>query len=86
MIADGTYQALFLVACGGVIVVDSPPIIGKNTLHAIRNVTSLPISHVVYSHSHADQIGAAYLLGSPSNISFIAHQLTAQALTMISDS
>ena len=86
MITDGTYHALFFIACEGVIVVDSPPIIGKNMLHAIRNVTSLPMSHIVYSHSHTDHIGAAYLLSSPANVSFIAHQLTAQALTMVSDS
>ena len=43
----------------GVIVVDAPPSIGENILAAIAEVTDEPITHVIYSHSHADHIGAA---------------------------
>src|SRR4051794_38677162 len=63
MMTDDLYQAMFLVSSESVIVVDAPPTIGKNLLYAIGNTTDLPISHVVYSHAHADHIGAAYLYG-----------------------
>ncbi|KAH7304568.1 beta-lactamase-like protein [Stachybotrys elegans] len=85
MVTNGVYQAMFLVGCESVVVVDSPPSIGYNMLRAIRDVTLLPISHVVYSHSHADHIGAAYVLGSPENITFIAHRQTADTLAMTPD-
>lgn len=82
-VTDGGYQCLFFVACDSVIVVDAPPSTGQNILRAIRSVTSLPISHVVYSHSHADHIGAAYLYG---NVTYIAHIETAKALAMVPES
>lgn len=85
MVTDGVYQGLFFVSCEGVIVVDAPPTIGENIIRAIRTVTDLPVSHVVYSHSHADHIGAAYLLGDPSSVTFVAHQLTAEALALAPD-
>ncbi|KAH7231715.1 beta-lactamase-like protein [Fusarium redolens] len=85
MVTDGIYQAMFLVSCESVIVVYNPPSIGYNMLNAIRNVTSLPISHVVYSHSHADHIGAAYVLGTPENVTFVAHRQTADQLAMTPD-
>ncbi|KAL8789933.1 MAG: hypothetical protein Q9195_006594 [Heterodermia aff. obscurata] len=79
MITDGNYQSFFLVACDSVIVVDAPPSIGHKLLKGIRTVTNLPISHVVYSHAHADHIGAAYLLTEP-NVTFIAQEETLKEL------
>jgi glyoxylase-like metal-dependent hydrolase (beta-lactamase superfamily II) len=58
-VTDGVYQALFLVTPNSVIVVDAPPTIGDNLRYAIGNVTSNPVTHLVYSHHHADHIGAA---------------------------
>lgn len=80
LLTDGFYQSLFLVACDSVLVVDAPPTIGMNILKAIRSITDLPITHVVYSHSHADHIGAAYLLNGP-NVTFIGHEDTAMELS-----
>lgn len=85
MVTDGLYQAMFFVASESVVAIDAPPTIGENIVRAIRSVTSKPISHVVYSHHHADHIGGAYLLGSPSNTTFIAHELTAQELAATPD-
>ena len=82
MVTDGLYQSMFLVACDWVIVVDAPPTIGHKLLKAIRTVTDLPISHVVYSHAHADHIGAAYLLNG-HNVKFIAHEETAKELALV---
>ena len=77
-ITDGTYQMMFLVTGEGVIVVDAPPSIGENILNAIASVTSEPITHVIYSHTHIDHIGAAGLY--PENATIIAHKDTADHL------
>lgn len=77
-VTDGTYQMMFLVTNQGVIVVDAPPSIGENILKAIADVTDKPITHVVYSHSHADHIGAAGIY--PDDAMVIAHEETAAQL------
>lgn len=74
-VTDGSYQMIFLVHQQGVMVVDAPPSIGENILNAIADVTDKPITHVVYSHSHADHIGAAGLY--PDDATVIAHEETA---------
>ena len=84
MVTDSLYQAIFLVAGDSVVVVDAPPTIGHNLLKAIRTVTDLAISHVVYSHAHADHIGAAYLFNGP-NVTFIAHEETLTELARVHD-
>jgi glyoxylase-like metal-dependent hydrolase (beta-lactamase superfamily II) len=77
-ITDGSYQVMFLVHKQGVIVVDAPPSIGENILKAIADVTDKPITHVIYSHSHADHIGAAGIY--PEDATVIAHEDTALQL------
>jgi glyoxylase-like metal-dependent hydrolase (beta-lactamase superfamily II) len=58
-ITDGGYQCAFVVAQDQVIAIDAPPSFGAFVTRAIRDVTSKPITHVVYSHYHGDHIGAA---------------------------
>lgn len=77
-ITEGTYQMMFLTTGEGVIVVDAPPTIGENILNAIADVTEEPITHVIYSHSHADHIAAASIY--PENVTIIAHEETAAQL------
>ena len=84
LITEGLYQSLFFVGSENVIAVDAPPTIGEYILDAIRSVTTKNVSHVVYSHSHADHIGGAYLYGS--DVDIIAHELCAQELALSSDS
>ena len=84
MVTDGLYQAIFLVARDSVVVVDAPPTIGQNILKSIRSVTDLPISHLVYSHAHADHIGAAYLLKG-HNVTYVAHEETLNELAQVTD-
>lgn len=84
MISDGTYQSLFFVTPKSVIMVDAPPTTGENILAAIQSVTHLPVSHLVYSHYHADHIGAAYLLAN-RGVTIIAHELTAYELSLTPD-
>ncbi|WP_260256125.1 MBL fold metallo-hydrolase [Streptomyces sp. 840.1] len=67
-ITDTNYQAMFLTTRDGVVLVDAPPTLGHNLLRAVRDVTKangMPnkITHLIYSHSHADHIGASAILG-----------------------
>ncbi|KAJ7160910.1 beta-lactamase-like protein [Mycena filopes] len=86
MITDGIYNSMFLVSTQGVIVVDLPPTTGHRLFWAIGNVTHQPITHFVYSHMHADHIGAASLLTTryPRAIT-IAHTATKTYLEQQAD-
>jgi len=77
-VTDGVYQTMFLTTGKGVIVVDAPPSMGKKLLDAIASVTDEPITHVIYSHAHADHIGAASMY--PPDATYIAQAETAAAL------
>lgn len=77
-VTDGLYNTIFLVSSQGVIVVDPLPNLGERYLKAIAEVTSKPITHVIYSHEHTDHIGAAYLF--PQGSVYIAQKQTAEIL------
>jgi len=67
-VTDGFYQSMFLATAHGVVVVDAPPTIGHNLLRAIQQVTTKTgtpstVTHLVYSHFHADHIGASSIFG-----------------------
>ncbi len=66
---------MFMVTDKGVVAVDAPPTIGNNYLKAIAEVTTKPVTYVIYSHAHIDHIGAAGIF--PKNATFIAQQETA---------
>jgi glyoxylase-like metal-dependent hydrolase (beta-lactamase superfamily II) len=59
LVTDGFYTTMFMTTGVGTIVVDAPPSLGDKMLRAVRDITNEPIRWVVYSHSHADHIGAA---------------------------
>ncbi|WP_249135777.1 MBL fold metallo-hydrolase [Bradyrhizobium sp. AUGA SZCCT0176] len=63
MVTDNAYQSMFMVCETGVVVVDAPPAYAAHLKKAIAEVTDKPITHIVYSHSHADHIGGAGGLG-----------------------
>jgi len=67
-VTDGTYQAAFLTTRDGVVLFDAPPSIGHNLQRAIDEVASAngvsnTVTHIVYSHHHADHLGASSLFG-----------------------
>jgi glyoxylase-like metal-dependent hydrolase (beta-lactamase superfamily II) len=67
-VTDGTYQAAFLTTRDGVVLFDAPPTIGHNLQRAIDEVAaangvSNQVTHIVYSHHHADHLGASSLFG-----------------------
>ncbi|MFC6963269.1 MBL fold metallo-hydrolase [Halocatena marina] len=82
-VTDGTFQMLFLDTNDGVIVIDAPPTIGRDITKAIAEVTDDPITHVIYSHSHADHIGAASLY--PETAEYVANERTAELLSRVDD-
>jgi glyoxylase-like metal-dependent hydrolase (beta-lactamase superfamily II) len=82
-VTDGSYQAMFLTTGEGVIAVDAPPSLGEKLTAAIAEVTDEPVTHVVYSHHHADHIGAAGLF--PDDAEYVAHQATADLLARSAD-
>jgi len=67
-VTDATYQAAFLTTKEGVVLFDAPPTIGHNLQRAIDQIASdngVPnkVTHIVYSHHHADHLGASSLFG-----------------------
>jgi glyoxylase-like metal-dependent hydrolase (beta-lactamase superfamily II) len=67
-VTDSTYQAAFLTTRDGVVLFDAPPSIGRNLQRAIDQVAgangvSNKVTHLIYSHHHADHVGASSLFG-----------------------
>ena len=65
-VTDGSYQAAFLTTKDGVVLFDAPPSIGGNIRRAVDEIASAngvsnKVTHLVYSHHHADHNGASSL-------------------------
>jgi len=82
-VTEGAYQVMFLTTGEGVIAIDAPPSIGENYLKAIEEVTDEPITHVIYSHTHKDHVGAMSMF--PDDAIYIAHQEVADTLSKRND-
>src|SRR5260370_25232371 len=63
MITDNAIQSMFLVYDRGVVVIDAPQNLAAFIPKAIAAINDKPITHLIYSHSHADHIGGAKALG-----------------------
>ena len=81
-VSDGFYQMMFLITDDGVVAVDAPPTLGHNIRRAIRRVTNADVAHAVYSHSHADHVGAMVIY---ENACLYAQEHTAQFLRRDAD-
>jgi glyoxylase-like metal-dependent hydrolase (beta-lactamase superfamily II) len=82
-ITDGTYQCAFVTTCDGVVLLDAPPAIGHNIQRAVDDVAfatgvSNRVTHLIYSHHHADHAGASSLFDR--NITRIGHEATRKLL------
>jgi glyoxylase-like metal-dependent hydrolase (beta-lactamase superfamily II) len=82
-VTDGTYQAAFLTTPDGVVLFDAPPTIGHNLQRAIDEVAaangaSNTVTHLIYSHHHADHAGASSLFDP--DVVRIGHEETRRLL------
>jgi glyoxylase-like metal-dependent hydrolase (beta-lactamase superfamily II) len=82
-ITDGTYQSAFLTTSDGVVVLDAPPTIGNNIQRAIDEIASAngvsnKVNYLLYSHHHADHVGAASLFNK--SVTRIGHEETRRLL------
>ncbi len=82
-VTDGTYQCAFLTTCDGVVLFDAPPTIGHNIQRAVDEIAaatgaSNEVTHLIYSHHHADHAGASSLFGR--DITRIGHEETRKLL------
>jgi glyoxylase-like metal-dependent hydrolase (beta-lactamase superfamily II) len=82
-VTDGTYQSAFLTTSDGVVLLDAPPTIGHNIQRAVDEIASAngvsnKVSHLIYSHHHADHAGASSLFDR--NIVRIGHEETRKLL------
>ena len=82
VVSSGGTNSMFLVTQEGVVVVDAPPSIGDKIFAAVSDVTDKPITHLIYSHSHKDHIGAANIF---ENVTIIAHNETIKILNERND-
>ncbi len=82
-VTNGSDQAAFLVSSAGVIVIDAPPALAPAITAAVRAVTSQPITHLIYSHFHADHIGGASMISTTATV--VAHSATKAALEAAAD-
>jgi len=82
-VTDGTYQSAFLTTSDGVVLLDAPPTIGHNIRRAVDEIASAngvsnKVTHLIYSHHHADHVGAASLFNG--DVARIGHEETRNLL------
>ena len=87
-VTDGVYQSAFLTTRDGVVLFDAPPSIGQNLRRAVdeiaaANGVSNTVTHLVYSHHHADHAGAAALFDG--DVARVGHEETRRLLLRDND-
>ena len=87
-VTDGVYQSAFLTTRDGVVLFDAPPTIGRNLQRAVDEIAAAngvpsTVTHLVYSHHHADHAGASSLFGG--DVVRIGHEETRRLLLRDND-
>jgi glyoxylase-like metal-dependent hydrolase (beta-lactamase superfamily II) len=87
-VTDGVYQSAFLATSEGIVLLDAPPTIGHNLRRAVDEIAETEgvgntVTHLVYSHHHADHAGASNLFGN--DIVRIGHEDTRRLLLRDND-
>ncbi len=82
------YQSAFLTTRDGVVLFDAPPSIGHNLQRAVDEIAAAngvtnTVTHLVYSHHHADHAGAASLFDR--DVVRIGHEETRRLLLRDTD-
>ena len=86
-VTDGVYNCAFLATRDGVVLFDAPPSIDHNLQRAIDEIAAAEgvgntVTHLVYSHHHADHGSAASLF---ENAVRIGHEETKRLLVRDND-
>ena len=87
-VTDGVYQSAFLTTRDGVVLFDAPPTIGHNLRRAVDEIAAAngvtnTVTHLVYSHHHADHAGAASLFDG--DVVRVGHEETRRLLLRDND-
>jgi glyoxylase-like metal-dependent hydrolase (beta-lactamase superfamily II) len=87
-VTDGVYQSAFLTTRDGVVLLDAPPTIGHNLQRAVDEIAvahgvSNKVTHLIYSHHHADHAGASSLFDN--TVVRIGHEETRRLLLRDND-
>ena len=87
-VTDGVYNCAFLTTPDGVVLFDAPPSIGHNLRRAVDEIAAAngvprTVTHLVYSHHHADHGAAATIFGG--DITRIGHEETKRRLQRDND-
>ena len=87
-VTDGVYQSALLATQEGVVLFDAPPSIGQNLRGVVDEVAAAEgvsnrVTHLVYSHHHADHAGAAALFDG--DVTRIGHEETKRLLQRDND-
>jgi glyoxylase-like metal-dependent hydrolase (beta-lactamase superfamily II) len=87
-VTDGVYQSAFLTTTDGVVLFDAPPSIGHNLQRAVDEIAAAEgvsnrVTHLVYSHHHADHSGASSLFDG--NVVRIGHEETRRLMLRDND-
>ncbi len=82
-VGDGGYNNLVLVGDHGLVLCDAPPSYGTRLTAALRQISDLPVTHLLYSHEHVDHIAGAGAITPRPEI--IASEATAVQLRRRAD-
>ena len=82
-VTDGVYQSALMATQEGVVLFDAPPSMGQHLRGVVDEVAAAEgvsnrVTHLVYSHHHADHGGAAALFDG--NVTRIGHEETKRLL------
>jgi glyoxylase-like metal-dependent hydrolase (beta-lactamase superfamily II) len=86
-VTDGVYNSAFLTTSDGVVLFDAPPSIGHNLRRAVDEIAAAEgvtskVTHLVYSHHHADHGAASSLF---DNVVRVGHEETRRLLVRDND-
>jgi glyoxylase-like metal-dependent hydrolase (beta-lactamase superfamily II) len=79
----GAGQSVFVVTRTGVVLIDAPGTFATALPAAVKKITDKPVTHLIYSHSHFDHIGASGVFGP--DVIRIGHEETARILKQNAD-
>ncbi len=80
-VTEGVYQSAFLKTGQGIIVFDAPPSFAHKLPDAIRqHAPNESVTHLVYSHGHADHVGGAAAFSEVPGLQVIAQEDAAETI------